>query len=60
MLDGDFCYYKDVMDEIYCDVDGGDDFYKVECCCSCTFDDCCVGVRCVYVEVHGDDEICSF
>ena len=60
MLDGDMRYYAHNLSNIYRSTDYGDQFYKPERCRTCSFDPYCLGVRRIYVETYGEDEIVPF
>ncbi len=60
MLDGDMRYYAQNLRNIYRSPDYGDQFYKPAKCRECSFDPYCVGVRRIYVETYGEDEIRPF
>ncbi len=60
MLDGEMKYYAPNLQNIYRSPDYGDQFVKPERCRSCSFDPYCVGVRRIYVETYGDDEVRPF
>lgn len=60
MLDGDLRYYEGNLRNIYRSADWGDQFYKAPRCAECSFDPHCLGVRRLYVETYGDEEIRPF
>jgi MoaA/NifB/PqqE/SkfB family radical SAM enzyme len=60
MLDGEMAYYAPNLRNIYRSPDYGDQFVKPPKCRACSFDPYCVGVRRIYVETYGDDEIRPF
>lgn len=60
MLDGDMRYYAHNLRNIYRSPDYEDQFFKPERCRSCSFDPYCMGVRRIYVETYGDEEIRPF
>ncbi|MEZ4393703.1 MAG: radical SAM protein [Polyangiales bacterium] len=60
MLDGDMRYYAQNLGNIYRSADHDEQFHKPEACRSCSFDPWCLGVRKLYVETYGADEIKPF
>ncbi len=60
MLDGEMKYYRHNLRNIYRSPDYGDQFVKPPQCASCSFEPYCVGVRRIYVETYGDEEIRPF
>lgn len=60
MLDGDMRYYAGNLGNIYRSADYAEQFYKADRCRACSFDPYCLGVRRLYVETYGDDEIVPF
>lgn len=60
MLDGDMRYYANNLRNIYRSADYEDQFVKPARCRSCSFDPYCLGVRRIYVETYGDEEVRPF
>jgi hypothetical protein len=60
MLDGEMKYYERNLANIYKSSDHDQQFYKSPKCKDCSFDPWCVGVRRIYVETYGDEEMKPF
>ncbi len=60
MLDGDMRYYAQNLGNIYRSADHDAQFHKPARCRECSFDPWCLGVRKLYVETYGDDEVKPF